>query len=305
MKVFVVRLNPDTRDCTPYSEYPTMEEYNDIHSSSPMNGFHEAVNFKSEKGVLRGYLPPKHLVSLRDGNPFTLITITAKTAKVDGDLIVGIQAGCQYVGETERIHEVNDIKSRALVWHYTCPESLSLQLDEPILGARGIVLGRRGLWVRGPTYKLNKTAIDRMFKALKAGVSKKGSEIKLKKILSRIASNELYTHEELEVESLFEADVEKALGIDSKNVVGNKFPSQKEVKSFQYVRDPKVVAHVLNRAKGKCNDCKKNGPFISKATKFYYLEVHHVVMLKDGGPDTVENTVALCPNCHRKRHYCT
>jgi len=24
--------------------------------------------------------------------------------------------------------------------------------------------------------------------------------------------------------------------------------------------------------------------------------------LAEGGPDTVENTVALCPNCHRRCH---
>ncbi|TDA69847.1 HNH endonuclease signature motif containing protein, partial [Halomonas marinisediminis] len=34
-----------------------------------------------------------------------------------------------------------------------------------------------------------------------------------------------------------------------------------------------------------------------------FLEVHHLIRLKDGGPDTVENCAALCPNCHRKLHY--
>jgi 5-methylcytosine-specific restriction protein A len=26
-------------------------------------------------------------------------------------------------------------------------------------------------------------------------------------------------------------------------------------------------------------------------------------MLRDGGSDTINNVIALCPNCHRKRHY--
>ena len=26
-------------------------------------------------------------------------------------------------------------------------------------------------------------------------------------------------------------------------------------------------------------------------------------ILLEGGPDTVENAIALCPNCHRKQHY--
>ena len=34
-----------------------------------------------------------------------------------------------------------------------------------------------------------------------------------------------------------------------------------------------------------------------------YLELHHLVRLADGGSDTPENAVALCPNCHRKLHY--
>ena len=33
-----------------------------------------------------------------------------------------------------------------------------------------------------------------------------------------------------------------------------------------------------------------------------YLEAHHVKWLGDGGSDSIDNTVALCPNCHRKMH---
>ena len=29
-----------------------------------------------------------------------------------------------------------------------------------------------------------------------------------------------------------------------------------------------------------------------------YLEVHHVIQWVDSGPDTPENCVAVCPNCH-------
>ena len=94
MRMFVVRLNPDPRDGWPYSKYVSEEEYKTIHDASPMDGFHEAVNFLSESGVVRGYLPPRHSAAMRTGEPFVLLTITAKTAKVGGDKIVGIQAGC-------------------------------------------------------------------------------------------------------------------------------------------------------------------------------------------------------------------
>lgn len=301
MNIFVVRLNPDTRDGLPYTKYPTIEEYKNIHDSSPMNGFHEAINFKGEKGVIRGYLPPKHLASMRDGKPFTLITITAKTAKKGGDAIVGIQATCKYAGESPRAG-ANSIRSLDLVWHYTCPESLSLLLDKPIPGARDIILGNK-VWVRGPTFKLDKSAVKIILKEIESGIEVEESRNKYKNIVDSINNKNITVAVELEVESSFEDKVKDALNLELSNVRGNKTPSQKEVRSFQYERDPKVVAYVLKYSKGICHDCKNEGPFRSKTTGLPYLEVHHIKMLKDGGEDTIDNAIALCPNCHRARHY--
>ena len=47
--------------------------------------------------------------------------------------------------------------------------------------------------------------------------------------------------------------------------------------------------------------CSKEAPFYDKDSK-PYLEEHHVNRLADGGSDTMDNVVALCPNCHRKIH---
>ena len=33
-----------------------------------------------------------------------------------------------------------------------------------------------------------------------------------------------------------------------------------------------------------------------------YLESHHVITLAENGPDAIYNTVAICPNCHRRIH---
>ncbi len=33
------------------------------------------------------------------------------------------------------------------------------------------------------------------------------------------------------------------------------------------------------------------------------LEVHHVIRPADGGSDTINNSVALCHNCHRELHF--
>ena len=70
-----------------------------------------------------------------------------------------------------------------------------------------------------------------------------------------------------------------------------------------YERNPDVVAEVLEQAKGVCQECRSVGPFKRRSNGAPYLEVHHRLLLADGGDDTVANAVALCPNCHRKVHY--
>ena len=68
-----------------------------------------------------------------------------------------------------------------------------------------------------------------------------------------------------------------------------------------YQRDPNVVNYTLKRANGICELCEQPAPF-KKKNGDPYLEVHHVVQLANDGDDTIENAVALCPNCHRKMH---
>jgi 5-methylcytosine-specific restriction endonuclease McrA len=68
-------------------------------------------------------------------------------------------------------------------------------------------------------------------------------------------------------------------------------------------RNPDVVAEVLFRAAGCCEVCRSQAPFQRASDGSPYLEVHHKVRLADGGDDTVENAVAVCPNCHRQAHF--
>ena len=70
-----------------------------------------------------------------------------------------------------------------------------------------------------------------------------------------------------------------------------------------FKRNPDVVAEVLIRAEGVCEICRCNAPFVRKKDGTPYLEVHHVEQLSMGGEDTIENAVAICPNCHRKEHF--
>lgn len=83
----------------------------------------------------------------------------------------------------------------------------------------------------------------------------------------------------------------------------NPKPASIEVVARAFRRNPDVIAEVLIRAGGKCEHCGKAAPFLRKSDGSPYLEVHHKHMLADGGDDTVENAIALCPNCHRQSHY--
>lgn len=69
-----------------------------------------------------------------------------------------------------------------------------------------------------------------------------------------------------------------------------------------YERSAWVRSFILQEANGTCEDCDAPAPFITR-DGFPYLEVHHVIRLADQGPDTPENTIALCPNCHRRLHH--
>ncbi len=77
--------------------------------------------------------------------------------------------------------------------------------------------------------------------------------------------------------------------------------SVRNVTSSNYIRDPYVSEYAKRRANGCCQLCGKLAPFLNK-DKQPYLETHHIDWLSVGGEDTVFNTVALCPNCHRKMH---
>ena len=82
-----------------------------------------------------------------------------------------------------------------------------------------------------------------------------------------------------------------------------KLPERIPVLSYEFARNPDVVAEVLYGASGSCNRCGSAAPFKRRTDGSPYLEVHHRIPLAAGGEDTVENATALCPNCHRECHY--
>lgn len=84
--------------------------------------------------------------------------------------------------------------------------------------------------------------------------------------------------------------------------LGRAKPTSTTITSVTYARDPAVKAWVLRQAAGCCELCDCSAPFL-REDGFPYLEVHHVTPLAEGGSDKISNTVALCPNCHRRMHY--
>ncbi|WP_254629536.1 HNH endonuclease [Enterobacter chuandaensis] len=80
-------------------------------------------------------------------------------------------------------------------------------------------------------------------------------------------------------------------------------PAKKKVSVWRYDRNPDVVAEVLLRAQNNCECCHALAPFQRTTDGRYYLEVHHIIPLSENGKDSVDNAIALCPNCHRQEHY--
>lgn len=74
-----------------------------------------------------------------------------------------------------------------------------------------------------------------------------------------------------------------------------------KVETIVYYRDPYLKEIIKRIANGKCQYCGAEAPFNDKNNE-PYLEEHHVKRLADGGSDTIDNVVAICPNCHRRMH---
>ncbi|MFZ6676055.1 HNH endonuclease [Undibacterium sp. Xuan67W] len=109
-------------------------------------------------------------------------------------------------------------------------------------------------------------------------------------------------------EVAFQNKVAKAILEDQKSRLiriasAVRIPERVEVSTFAFRRNPDIVAETLFRSAGICEDCKKPAPFFRKTDGLPYLEVHHKQPLAQGGEDTLENTIAVCPNCHRKAHF--
>ena len=123
--------------------------------------------------------------------------------------------------------------------------------------------------------------------------------IEIEELINEVEGNPITSYSEI----AFQNEVLKSY---SKPIlgkpVGHKKPTKQTTTATQYNRDSDVVAWVLQQAENCCEKCDSEAPF-SREDGTPYLEVHHVIRLADGGQDTADNAVALCPNCHRELHF--
>ncbi len=82
-------------------------------------------------------------------------------------------------------------------------------------------------------------------------------------------------------------------------------PSTRSTRTRTYDRSPEVIAYAKVRAGFKCEAPGCETPLFISADGWPFCEVHHLVRLADGGPDTPENVACLCPNHHREIHHGT
>ncbi|MEF1204022.1 HNH endonuclease signature motif containing protein [Vibrio owensii] len=121
-------------------------------------------------------------------------------------------------------------------------------------------------------------------------------------------ANETIKESQAEYKVSFENEVNESLDDSSENRqrrLASRSTKPKVVYRLvqDYRRDPDVVAEALYRAEGFCEMCKEKAPFIKRSNGEAYLEVHHIIPLSQGGLDSLENVISLCPNCHREIHF--
>jgi len=82
---------------------------------------------------------------------------------------------------------------------------------------------------------------------------------------------------------------------------GNSSPDRAARTGSYFRRDPKIRAHLVKRANGKCEFCGRAGFLMPDGNR--YIETHHIIGLAKQGPDTLANVICLCADHHRESHF--
>jgi hypothetical protein len=79
-------------------------------------------------------------------------------------------------------------------------------------------------------------------------------------------------------------------------------PRKRILATYEYDRDPLVVAIAQKRAGHRCEIHACVHPTFQTTDGLPYTEVHHIIPLSEDGPDTIENVACLCAAHHREIH---
>lgn len=82
-----------------------------------------------------------------------------------------------------------------------------------------------------------------------------------------------------------------------------RMPATQVASVTYFVRSPLIAAFAKQRANNRCEipGCTSK-PFASMTAE-PFTETHHIIPLSEGGEDTADNTICLCPNHHREAHF--
>jgi hypothetical protein len=80
-------------------------------------------------------------------------------------------------------------------------------------------------------------------------------------------------------------------------------PRRRQQQTMEYDRDPRVVVLRKMLAQHRCEVQGCSSARFQVESGEYFVEVHHLLPLAEGGRDVLENTVALCPTHHRLLHH--
>ncbi len=80
-------------------------------------------------------------------------------------------------------------------------------------------------------------------------------------------------------------------------------PNRRSQSSVVFDRDPLVVALRKRLSGYQCEVPNCQSEKFKTESGHFYVEVHHLVPLADGGADLLENTASLCPTHHRLLHH--
>ena len=80
------------------------------------------------------------------------------------------------------------------------------------------------------------------------------------------------------------------------DLVSNKIEVMRKrtIETIRYLRDHNLKKYVKLRAEGRCESCGGPAPFVAQDEE-PFLEVHHLIPLSEGGTDSPDNVIAVCP----------